>query len=93
VNIYDKAIELLETNGWCQGEYKSEDGKLCMLGALFAARGDFSETWSAIYNDLGFCLDSNSSPGISFWNDTPGRTAAEVIDALKRASQLAKDHI
>ena len=31
--IYDKAIELLETEGWIKGAMRSRDG-FCMLGAL-----------------------------------------------------------
>jgi len=37
VSIWLKAVEILETNGWCRGAFNNEKGEYCMVGALAKA--------------------------------------------------------
>ena len=32
--IYFGAIDVIRERGWCQGEFKSNDGGVCMIGAM-----------------------------------------------------------
>lgn len=79
-NIYLAAVDLLETVGWCQGEYVSPDGKCCLLGAL-----DTLNAPNAAYEPIEARIGE-----IWIWNDTPGRTKEEVIALLK---DLGNEHL
>jgi hypothetical protein len=87
------AADLLEHEGWTQGQFQDEEtGCRCAAGALeAAAEEEISGRWldgiAALTQQLGI------SPGpISLyrWNDTPGRTADEVIAALRAAADRAE---
>ena len=32
--IYFGAIDVIRERGWCQGEFKSKNGSVCMIGAM-----------------------------------------------------------
>jgi len=75
-----KAAQRLREVGWRQGAIGPEDGPHCMLGACrwvtryhVAAAGEAA--YAAAYAAAGEAAIA--------WNDTPGRTAEEVIAALE----------
>lgn len=92
-DLADKAIEVLERDGWCQGFLTNSQGQHCLLGAMNQAHyndevGDFHQFYELrqavsahIYNGTG---DASS---ITLWNDTPGRTREDVIELLRRAGE------
>lgn len=85
-----KAADLIET-GWCQGtghlRFEGAD-QYCAVGAISRVTHDrggiFSGSLKAVANVVGIrdCM-------IVAWNDTPGRTQAEVVAVIRMAADLA----
>lgn len=92
MNLAEKAIEEIERRGWHQGAYEGGDGSLCLLGALRVAAGRDSDHVLEEGDDDIFAaqhavrvVTGHRHP--HFWNDTPGRTEAEVLEALRLAGK------
>jgi len=88
--VLRKAGNVLRKRGWCQGQYRNDDGAVCILGATLA--GPYrpldpwmSEEWSLLATVTGV----HDGDTAAVWNDKPGRTAAEVMHALDAAYVLA----
>ena len=86
-NVFSVAADILERDGWCQGANTDREGRHCLLGAL---RKAWEQTLGWIWTTTA--LDSLCA-GLplggewpSSWNDTEGRTAAEVISLLREAA-------
>lgn len=96
-----EALAVLKEGGWVQGSYRTEDGRHCAVGAiervLDNSTNDGVVPWDVnLYNRAVELLDEvarekdpDRADTISF-NDTPGRTFAEVADAFKTAIARAK---
>lgn len=79
----DKAIEILETGGWCRWRLENSHGEHCMLGALIEAAPDqrlFGRICARLRERLGVQAPVST---IGTWNDKPYRTVKEVLAALK----------
>lgn len=74
--VLREARELLVRDGWCQGEYRAGNGRLCLVGAVFSATPYPASA-------LGR-LEAIQSGALG-WNDAPGRTVDEVLALLDRA--------
>lgn len=85
-----RTAQVLRERGWCQGEFASEYGECCVIGALRVAFGslptqlcmsgeDYYEARSAL---IAAVVDGEIDC-VADWNDTPGRTKDEVISALE----------
>jgi hypothetical protein len=86
--ILRRAADVLRRDGWCQGDMRRADGHRCMAGAVIAAMVTVDGHWSrAIEHAFFSVIGTHDRTG---WNDTPGRTAAEVIAALEAAAVLAE---
>jgi hypothetical protein len=90
--VLSRAADLIEPEGaWTQGSYgRTADGSsvyyddpnavcFCLRGAL--RRVDPTGSW------MEYAANHRLSAA---WNDAFGRTQAEVVSALRQASQLAK---
>lgn len=86
-DVLEKAADLIERDGWCQGG-DGRDGKCrCMMVAIADASDSappprlslWQRTRDAIWGYLGVTSGAK-------WNDAPERTAAEVIAALRSAA-------
>jgi hypothetical protein len=87
-----RAAEIVRER-WCQGRYTDRFGGHCAVGAVAKASGAevfadqefviLTESLSAALAQLALALGGEWVPG---WNDTPGRTAEEVVEALERAA-------
>jgi len=86
--ILSKAADLIEPEGkWVQGAYSDGRGAYCMLGALDVACNDsrlITPCMEAIRESINFC-------NIAAWNDAHNRIQAEVVSALRKAANLAKE--
>lgn len=101
--VLQDAAEVLERDGWDQGEYVTANG-YCALGALGKATDELkpsaftgklvfagamsdnpaaSAATLAFLESMGWC-DHDEVPD---WNDAPGRTKQEVIDAFHLAAK------
>lgn len=93
--ILREAAEYIGEHGWIQGQLSNPDGKVCAIGAINrAAKSDaVADTYDAIealwnYLELpsGEQLGSGLHP-VARWNDAPGRSAEDVILAMKCAAK------
>ena len=87
-----KAWELLEQKGWCQGTYALNKHSMrvhptkrahafCAIGAIRCIYKTQERMEVAAKKVLKYIGLNN----ISIWNDSPGRTKEEVIEALRKA--------
>lgn len=95
--VLNKAADLLEKPGaWTQmafarnaegeetglSQYRGQAVCWCILGATWAVAGDDSR-------DADDELRRFIGDDINCWNDAPGRTQAEVVEALRQAALRA----
>ena len=85
--------------GWCQGAYaKDKDGysippcdlgavKWCLVGGIQASNELPSE--SLLTNAVDLCRKLTGGLSLTTWNDSPGRTQAQVVELLQEAEALA----
>lgn len=104
-NVFEKAIDVLRTRGWFQGDYVAPDGgAVCAVGALGVALtrdADHFGGYSTRADDLlarfvdVLDLDQYDSSDlvavIAEWNDASGRSEEDVILALKGAAYCELD--
>lgn len=87
--LRQKAVKVIQTNGWRQGDYGSQGEPVCLLGALGAARGCVH-----FYNAPGDPLVQKAVSQMGFagadaaidWNDnlSPSRGKRTVIERLMK---------
>lgn len=89
----DEARALIE-KGWCQRAFaKDANGKKvfswhpsavcwCAIGAINATEPNNGGPWRYLEKVVGRSPDT--------WNDAPERTQAEVIEAFRKAAELAR---
>jgi hypothetical protein len=95
------AARALVLKGWTQGFYartpagecvspESETAAAwCLSGALMAANdGTYDDGMEAEYRAFTLLQEAVAAP-IPDWNDEPGRTQAEVVEALEKAIEKA----
>jgi hypothetical protein len=89
-DIYRRAVEILDRDGWCQGTEQDHTGRHCAQGALRIAAG-----WSAkecadmaLENAVLRPLQQHLSSLVTVWNDAPGRTEAEVRASLVAVAEI-----
>lgn len=85
------AADAIKENGWCQGKWRDENGRVCALGAIdmASAQGEYSG------RDIGAAIDqlqkfasAKGHDGIARWNDDFlifGRS--RVMRAMKNAAK------
>lgn len=81
--IYHRAIAEIEKCGWCQKQYNSPKGEICLMTALSRAFFFYPDR-DANHALVLHRLLKKIRTGIVSWNDTPGRTKEEVIDVLRQ---------
>lgn len=82
-----RAAELIEERGLCQGSFGSTPGPLCFQGAILYAKtgreyGPLSDKMSIAYQRMYDALGTDPTN----WNDSPGRTQAEVVAKLREVA-------
>lgn len=90
-DVADKLREAkaLIERGWCQHTLSTEDGSVCIRGAIFSAfdADDFKEEVRA---DQLLKAATGYKGYLGDWNDAPERTQAEVLAAFDKAIELAE---
>lgn len=80
------AADLIEPPGkWIQGRLGDPETGCCAVGAIIYAAGNCDDTYFACVAAMENLLGTYAS----IWNDTKGRTQAEVVAALRIAAALA----
>lgn len=87
----DEARALIERPyGWARNDYEV-NGAYCTIGAIRKVTSGDPSTWS---EDSGciehFMRRSIGRCWLDVWNDEPERTQAEVIEAFRKAAELAR---
>ncbi len=81
----DGAADYIEKHGWWRGPAGfGPQGQACALNALFNARSELT-IMQALY-----CLRKHVGGRVPTWNDAPGRTKQEVLDALRGAAKRVR---
>lgn len=65
---------LTDESKWCQFRYKSDDGRVCLVGAMDSAYPNRAE-WNDVYSKIQI---HTTYDGVSAWNDVRGRTFNQV---------------
>lgn len=92
-DILYEAARLVATKGLAKGRYLDEEGRLCLMGAMFRAqRGSGVDKYVA-ENALAREFDAmaGTSMGMSQWNDLHETTSDDVIDLFKRAAKRVEN--
>jgi hypothetical protein len=80
-----QAADVLRERGWCQHSL-SDGGRFCAEGAIReAVDGTLAKT-SPLDRARGLLKKHLGVKYIAVWNDDPGRTKEQVIDALETAA-------
>lgn len=91
-DILDRAADLIEPEGaWIQGFFSNRCGGHCMAGAILevADLTDISTLRVAVEAVLPAPPEERAER-ITWWNDEPGRTQAEVVAKLREAAAKAR---
>jgi hypothetical protein len=83
-----RAAEIVETRGLSQGPWRT-GGPLCAAGAIGEASASLELSRAEMEDCVcGFArsLGGAAITDVHRWNDVPGRTAADVAEALERAA-------
>ncbi|MFI8083807.1 hypothetical protein ACIF6L_23750 [Kitasatospora sp. NPDC086009] len=84
----------LTVHGWCQGALWDERGRRCLLGAQFAVLTAGYGTQATVMDARRHLMEQftaldRSVRSVDQWNDTPGRTPAQVHRQLDIAAARA----
>lgn len=92
VEVLQAAKNELIKNGWIKDSYEDE-GKHCIVGAIGKIKGLLPNALlNAEYSrEVSFFKDAIDIPNVIAWNDTEGRTFADVMDAFDKAILYAKE--
>jgi len=81
----------IEQHGWIQGDAENRRGEVCALGAIgrvsYAPEIPKDARWD-LYDEAVELLSSYLHKEIIQWNDALGRTAEDVITAMKEAAHV-----
>ena len=85
-DVLHRAADLIERRGWRQGAARMSNRHCyCALDALEAVCSDRPGQVAA----FSVLIDTLGVSSLTGWNDTPGRTKAEVVAAFRDAAERA----
>jgi hypothetical protein len=86
------SIEYLENHGWLQHRLWDRSGECCAFGAILLATGDSALMLSEQERSANVCRAWYRVTGIeiSGYNDTPGRTKAEVLTKMREVLDVLR---
>lgn len=88
VEVLREARRLIQERGWVQGMFSGAGGAICAVGALnfasagivaYPARDSAEEHLNRCAKEYLRQVLPEDSITVEHWNDTPGRTVAEVL--------------
>jgi hypothetical protein len=80
------AADYIDRVGWCQHSLHDENGRVCAAEALMSVTYpayDLSSYAVAMSCLSDFVTSGEHSMAVLEWNDTEGRTGADVTDAMR----------
>jgi hypothetical protein len=88
-DVLDGAADLIEKVGWAQGMWRTDKGEVCITQAI----ADASPFRTCSYREVVPLRDVIGLPwdmSLVRWNDAPGRTEQEVLDALRASAKAER---
>jgi hypothetical protein len=76
----ERAAQLIERDGWCQGRMHALSGERCLFKAILDAEPCDSRV---VIGEVRSRLGTNSIVSLWNWNDEHGRTKDEVLALLR----------
>ncbi len=84
---YRRIAGIFEKYGWVQERLGNPEVGYCALGASYKAGKE--EPGRTVFTLVPLRrLATDNTMGVVNWNDSPGRTKAEVIGAFRKAARL-----
>lgn len=87
-DVLEAAALEIENHGWTQYKLRSEIGKVCVVGAIYAVTSAKGELQSRVFYYLqkavGLCL-------ITVWNDSICKSQEQAVDTLRHAAKLSRE--
>lgn len=92
-NPFIAASDVIMERGWHQGSRVTEDGRMCIIGALayVTTHSWFGEVPWEVDLMLGDVVPEGWFRDAMHWNDRPERTEAQVHGLLHDAAMLWKE--
>ena len=91
-DVLDGAADLLEERGWCQNDYETPEGQMCLAAALTESALRYHQSWSvalaAAVEARGVVMKATRTRSVPAYNDADGRTLPEILTLVRG---LAKD--
>lgn len=75
------AADLIEKRGWIQGEFRSDDGRYCAMGAIQEIDCPSQEKWIAMAR-----VTQTLRMDLVAWNDHRSRTKEQVVTKLREVA-------
>lgn len=88
--LLEHGLQNIKKRGWCQEHAQNDKDEVCAWGAMRIAVDADQESptsWASVYlvDDAAEYFESvNGINNIISWNDAPGRTQDEVIQAYEK---------
>jgi hypothetical protein len=88
----DEARKLIEARGLAKRAYQSRQGCLCSIGAIRVActGSPYGTAYATVETCLSYLRAAAQGGRVSVWNDRAATTQAKVIEAFKKAAELAR---
>ncbi|MFE7797029.1 hypothetical protein [Nocardia sp. NPDC057440] len=80
IEVLKSAKALLVLDGWTQGSYLNDEGRMCANGALYWVEGHYYSGSGKHLIETVREITNDQYIGVESWNDQPGRTVEEVLD-------------
>lgn len=81
--------QMYVARGWCQG-IGELSGEVCALESIWTAQDEMGIGWMGDFAAERHLRATLPGRNIVAWNDAPGRTQDEVLDAFSHAIELAE---
>ena len=94
-DILEKAADLLETEGWCQGKMVKSNGdgttSRCAIGAIYQAANQL-EWFGLAHNTICIVQDSVSG-ALAQFNDKEAKDVSDVTDVFLRVAKDLRNRV
>ena len=86
-DLLREAAHVLRERGWCRGSYRTEDGRHCALGAIYAVPRTSAQQREGAREALADCI-ANSIGGrhVPTWNDELAIDGEDVAVHMEKAA-------
>lgn len=105
-DFLDDTADHLEQYGWCQEDLHDVDGRSCAVGAIDVHARNVARPVRMQATTMLAAWLGTEHPGVCEcedlwcrrdsiiqWNDTPGRTAEDVITGFRKAALTARETV